>query len=148
MRFIFSLLLLTFCFASTFAQAPVSPVKWNFELKKGVNASEVDFVATATINKGWQIYSVYMADGGPIPTSFTFDEVTGGELQGDIKELSQKIKAMDPLFEMEVIKFKDKAEFIQPIKNTKAVHVKGSVMYMCCDNEKCLPPTSVPFDLH
>jgi hypothetical protein len=126
-------------------QETPSPVKWSFNLVKSANNS-AEFLATADISKGWNIYSVYMGEDGPVPTSFSFDNIDGGILKGKIVEKSHKISAFDELFSMEVIKFKEKAEFSQ-LLDGQNISLKGTVMYMCCDSQRCLPPTSVPFAL-
>lgn len=145
-KIFFALIVLkSFC---ALAQQTPSPVKWNFNLvAKGKDKAE--FVATATINAGWNIYAVYMSDEGPIPTSFTFASVMNADLDGKIIEKSKQIKGFDPLFEMEVVKFKEKAEFAQVIalhSNTKP-QMQGYVTYMSCDSQKCLPPVDVPFNV-
>jgi thiol:disulfide interchange protein DsbD len=145
-KIIFSLLAITSL--NLYSQKHPSPVKWDFELtSNGTNKSE--FKAIATINPGWNIYAVYMSDEGPIPTSFTFETIENGELEDKIVEKSKPIKGFDPLFEMEVIKFKETAEFIQVVKNKTGAKpiVKGYVTYMTCDSERCLPPVDVPFNV-
>jgi len=53
---------------------------------------------------------------------------------------------MSEMFGVNVIKFKDKAEFRQKIKGASSgTTIKGNVSFMTCDAEKCLPPVSVPF---
>ncbi|MBK9688865.1 MAG: hypothetical protein IPO65_14360 [Saprospiraceae bacterium] len=133
-------------FLSLLSMAQKSPVSWSFTLDK-TKAQKSEFKATAQINKGWNIYAVYMSDEGPIPTSFTFDQVQNGAIEGKIKEMSKSIKGFDELFEMEVVKFKEEAVFTQAFTNTGALRVKGSVTFMCCDSERCLPPATVQFDL-
>lgn len=128
--------------------AQQSPVQWNFDIvSAGDNIAE--FKATATITPGWNIYAVYMSDEGPIPTSFTFEDVKNGKLEGEIVEKSKQIKGFDPLFDMEVIKFKGKAEFSQSVKKDAGgkTQLQGYVTYMTCDNHKCLPPVDVPFNV-
>jgi hypothetical protein len=127
--------------------AQQAPVKWSFELKS-TNAGKAEFTAKAIINKGWNIYSVYMEEGGPVPTVFTFDQVVKGSLEGKIIEKSEKITAYDDLFEMDVIKFKNTAEFSQALVYAdKELRLMGNVLFMCCDSQRCLPPVKVPFDL-
>lgn len=133
-------------FFSLLSMAQKSPVSWKFSLEKsGSDASE--FKASAQIAKGWNIYAVYMSDEGPIPTSFAFDLVQNGVLQGKIIEASKPIKGYDELFEMDVIKFKEEAVFTQAFKTAGGLMVSGSVTFMCCDSERCLPPATVQFDL-
>jgi hypothetical protein len=141
-------LILFFPFLSSYAlMAQQSPVKWSFELKSK-NMESAEFTAKADISKGWNIYSVYMDDGGPVPTSFAFEEIIKGSLIGQIVEKSEKISAYDELFEMKVIKYKNYAEFSQIIaKSESTIKLKGNVLFMCCDSQRCLPPSKIPFDL-
>jgi hypothetical protein len=140
--FVFLLLSVT-CLA--YAQVP-KPVKWTFSLD-AKNDGKAEFKATASIEKGWNIYSVYMGNDGPVPTSFDFTTIEGGSLDGKIIEVSKAMKAMDPLFDMEVIKFKEEAIFTNAVKGGKGLKLSGSVMYMCCDSARCLPPTTQAFNL-
>lgn len=131
-----SILLLSF--ASLQAQK-ISPVKWTFEIKK-INNTDYEIMATADINTGWTIYSQFTNDNGPVPTSFTLGSDTVS-----FEEKSKSTKEYDPLFEVDVIKFKNKAVFTKTIKRTDKTEVNGYVTYMTCDGEKCLPPTDVDF---
>lgn len=144
----FSFALLIFTSFGLTAQKQTTPVKWKFDLLSKAK-DKAEFVATATIEPGWNIYAVYMSDEGPIPTSFTFGSVINGELDGEIVEKSKQIKGFDPLFEMEVIKFKEKAEFSQLVNfvQQNKTHLAGYVTYMACDSQKCLPPVDVPFSV-
>lgn len=138
--------LIMMCLYACFSlSAQNSPVKWSFKLNK-VNDEKSEFYAKAEIAKGWNIYSVYMGEDGPIPTSFSFDEIVNGKIDGQVVEKSEKISVHDDIFDMQVIKFKDIAEFSQLLSG-KNLAIKGSVTYMCCDSKRCLPPTEVSFDL-
>ena len=128
------------------AFAQNSPVSWDFSLNK-TSESKAEFLAKANIAKGWNIYGVYMGNDGPVPTSFDFTEITLASLDGNIVEKSLKISVYDDLFEMDVIKFKEQAEFVQSINAKSGTKIKGTVLFMCCDSKRCLPPASVPFDL-
>jgi hypothetical protein len=141
------IVLFFFMFVQMNGFAQTSPVKWSFELKNA-GSGKTEFIAQADISSGWNIYSVYMEEGGPVPTAFTFDEIEKGKLEGQVIEKSEKIAAFDDLFEMNVIKFKNKAEFSQLIASSESnVKLKGNVFFMCCDSQRCLPPTKVVFDL-
>lgn len=123
----------------------VNPVAWDFEVTQNEDASYT-LTATAKMKGEWAIYSQHTGEGGPIPLKFTYED--GVTLIGDTKEDSEAIKKMSKLFEIEVIKFKKEAVFTQifkPEEGTSAI--KGSLTFMCCDNQRCLPPTDVPFDV-
>jgi thiol:disulfide interchange protein DsbD len=126
--------------------AQKSPVSWNFSLEPKGN-DKATFVAQASIAKGWNIYAVYMSDEGPIPTSFAFDKIDNGSLDGKVIEASTPIKGYDELFEMEVVKFKNEAVFQQSFITKPGFQLSGAVTFMCCDSERCLPPATVSFAL-
>ena len=140
------LLLFFACFAFQTLQAQMEePVKWSFELKQ-VSDTEYDVIFNANIDRGWSVYSQYLDQGGPIPTSFSFD--AGVQIEGKAKEVGNKKETYDSVFGMNLVKFTDRARFTQRITVEKNVDViKGYVTYMTCDESSCLPPTDVNFNL-
>ena len=123
------------------------PVSWSFDVKD-INDEEVELVFTADIKKGWNVYSQYIEEGGPFPTTITY-ETEGVEKLGPAKEEGYKKEGMDPIFEMNVIKFLAKEPYVirQKIKKGSLTSVTGYLTYMTCDDERCLPPTDVEFEL-
>ena len=120
------------------------PVKWTFSsANKG---KEAELVFSATIDKGWHLYSQFIEDGGPIPTAFVFEPGEGYELVGTASE-GKATEYYDPNFEMDLKYFSTKAEFKQKIKfkGTANVTINGFVEFMVCDDERCLPPDQVDF---
>ncbi|MDB9721221.1 protein-disulfide reductase DsbD family protein [Winogradskyella sp.] len=145
---------LLYCFAAFYfsfnLQAQVvEPVTWETRSEK-ISDTEYDLISTATIDSGWHLYSQVVPEGGPIATSFTYNENTGYQLVASTIEQDGKI-VDDPVFEMKIKFFENKAEFRQRIKvlNSELSLVEGEVEFMVCDDEKCLPPTyiDIKFDL-
>lgn len=123
----------------------LQPVSWNFNTNKLEDGS-YEFIATAKIKGDWAIYSQHTGKGGPVALKFSYAD--GIDLIGETKENSDPIKKMSALFEVEVIKFKKEAVFIQKFRPKEGVlAIKGSLKYMCCDDLRCLPPTEVAFDV-
>jgi thiol:disulfide interchange protein DsbD len=121
------------------------PVSWEFKVSKNEDAT-YSFTATAKMKGDWAIYSQHTGEGGPIPLKFNFED--GVELIGVTIEESEAIKKISELFDVEVIKFKKEATFTQLFRaNKDQLSFKGSLKFMCCDSQKCLPPTDVPFDI-
>ncbi len=119
-----------------------SPVSWIFELKK-INTSEYEIIATASIKKDWLLYSQFTDDTGPVPTQFVLeDEVVTFE------EKSKSLKEFDPMFDVDVIKFKEMAVFSKKVHRSEKKNISGYVTYMTCDGTKCLPPADVNFNLN
>lgn len=121
------------------------PVKWKTEVKR-TSDTEADLIFTATIQSGWHLYSQHLDDGGPVPTSFTFQELGTAKLKGEVSE-GEGHTEMDPNFQMEVKYFETKAKFVQKVTvSNDATTVKGELEFMVCNDERCLPPDYVPFE--
>ena len=121
------------------------PVSWHiFTQKTGVQDYNIKF--EAYINKGWVIYGMQSSPGGPVATSFDFDENLEIHFHGIPTEDTKPEMKFEPLFDTEVLKFSQKAIFSQKVsKLGKSFVVNGRIQYMACDGTKCLPPTDVPF---
>lgn len=122
------------------------PIKFKTEWKK-TSETEAEIIFNATIDKGWHVYSTELDEGGPISASFNIDEIKGAETIGKLTPVGNEINEMDPIFGMKVRYFVDKATFIQKIKITdKNYTIKGFLEFGACNDENCLPPTSVDFN--
>ncbi|MBK8442648.1 MAG: sugar transporter [Sphingobacteriales bacterium] len=105
-------------------------------------------VLKATIEKGWYLYSQYLQDGGPVPTSIQFKEEKGITIADKIEEKGLAPKSgYDELFQMDITKYAQEATFTARVKQKKATPatLQGSVEFMTCDDTKCLPPDQVDF---
>ncbi len=121
------------------------PVKFKTELKT-VSASEAEIVFTATIDKGWHIYSTDLGDGGPISATFNLEKISGAKVAGKLKPQGKEVATFDKLFDMKVRYFVNTATFVQKLTLTGgAYYVEGYLEYGACNDENCLPPTQVPF---
>ena len=122
------------------------PVKFNSELKR-ISETEAEIVFNAVIDKGWHVYSTELGDDGPISATFNVDNISGAEVDGKLLPQGNEIEEMDPIFEMKVRFFESKATFVQKIKITdEKFNIKGYLEYGACNDENCLPPTSVDFE--
>ncbi|NNK82489.1 MAG: thioredoxin fold domain-containing protein [Flavobacteriaceae bacterium] len=144
MKKLFLFLTVTF---SLFSSAQIlEPVKWEFETVK-LSDSEYEVKFKAVIEESWAIYSQFVDEGGPIPTSFTFEEIDGFKLLGDVVESDEnKVVKNDPVFQMVVGKFYNEAFFTQKVEVLDETNVlKGFLSFMTCDDTRCLAPTDVNF---
>lgn len=125
----------------------LEPVKWSTSVEK-ISDTEYNLVSIATIDKGWHLYSQNVPDDGPIPTTFTYAE-DGFQLLENTKE-EEGHTVDDPVFEMKIKFFENKAEFKQRIKvlNNELSIVKGEVEFMVCDDARCLPPSYVDLEFN
>lgn len=127
---------------------PVNPVSWSASIQK-ISDDEFNLSFKASLQKGWYIYSQFLSEDGPVPTRLDFNGNDHIELVGKSTETSPKVvKGYDPLFGMNLTKFKQEATFTQRIKiKTKEAGkmLQGFVEYAICDDSKCLPTTEVNF---
>jgi len=129
---------------SSFGQM-FNPVSWSFSAEE-VSENVYDLKFNAKIESGWAIYSQFIGEDGPIPTSFEFE--AGGHFtrDGEVKESDNAKKSHDPIFEMELIKFYKTATFTQRVEvSDKSKPIAGYLTFMTCNDERCLPPTDVDF---
>ncbi len=118
-----------------------NPIKWKTSVQK-ISDTEYELQAKAIIENGWHLYSQNVADGGPIPTHFTFTKTSEFKIIGDVKE--EKGKTInDPVFKMQITFFEKETTFKQRIKliGNKPFKIKAEVEFMVCNDENCLPPS-------
>lgn len=138
-----SLLLLT-SFVS-FGQSKV--VDWSYETKT-LASGEIEITFTADIEDGWKLYSQHTAEGGPLPTEFFLEPAQGVELIGDVAETSKAKTELSDLFEIDVTSFTEHANFVQKVRTkNNGSQLKATISYMCCDGNRCLPPTDKTFNI-
>lgn len=140
---------LTFLLGAACSQAQVlQPVKWSFSAKK-IADSTYEVRLSATVAPAWAIYAMDTPEGGPIPTAVRFQPNPMILLQGDIRQAGTLRKKQDPTFGVGVHYFMDKADFVQVVRLRSPVKtvLSGTVEYMACDQERCLPPETVPFTI-
>ncbi len=119
------------------------PVKFTSQLKTSSSA-EAEIVFSATIDKGWHVYSTNLGTDGPIQASFTVEKMTGAELVGTLKPVGKEISEYDEMFGMKLRYFENNVQFVQKIKFTAADYdIDCYLEYGACNDESCLPPSTV-----
>lgn len=120
-----------------------SPITWKFSQEQ-IEGDEYNLIISANADRGWNIYSQFTPEGGPIPTTLSWETGAHFELIGKAKETGHKKTGIDDLFGVEVIKFLSDKPYVM----TQRVKIKdygtpiGLIFeYMCCDDEQCMPPT-------
>lgn len=133
-----STFLLVLCAALAYAQV-------DFKVTyKRVSPTEVDVIFTGKAAPGWHIYGTSIPDGGPTPASFDIDSAKGARLKGGLKGGPGLKTSNDPIFEMEVSYYEGTATFTQRVELTeKDYELQGYLKFGACNDENCLPPTSV-----
>lgn len=143
LSFLITLLLFAF---NGFTQIE-DPVKWSFS-SEAINDKEAYVVITADIDKGWHVYSQFIEEGGPIPTSFVFNKNPDFSLIGKVTESPKAVSAFDKNFGMQISWHESKVVFKQKVAiNKPGVKVTGSLEFMVCNDTKCLPPSDVEFSV-
>ncbi len=117
----------------------LTPVTWDSEVKE-VDGDTITLLMHASIEENWHLYTQNIPDGGPIPTTFTFDNPNNDfELVGETIE-SESHTSFDKIFEMDLGYFDITATFTQKIrllnKDISAINVL--VDFQSCDDEKCI----------
>jgi hypothetical protein len=126
-------------------ESNIKPVKWTYEFKKTAD-KEYDLIFKARIEKGYHLYSQHIDEGGPIPTSFSFNSSESYQRIDSVKEISKAKRVHDPNFDMDLIYYSNSAEFVQHVKiNGVLKPITGTLQYMVCDDKKCFPPEDVDF---
>lgn len=142
-------ILYTLFFVQTSMDAQVyDPVKWKFDVKE-ISDTEAEISFTAIIEDGWHIYATELSsDEGPLPTEFMFDNSKDYKTVGKIQQGKFKTE-YDKNFQMDLDYFEGKPVFKQKIQRISSLDFKvnGELSYMVCDDQKCLPPEYVPFEV-
>jgi hypothetical protein len=119
-------------------QSP-TPVAWTFSVAP-LQRSETTLVITATITAGWHLYSQSMKSGGPIPTRIKFTPGNDYILGGTTLEKGNAASFYDDTYEMEIVWYEGVVTYLQPVTlAAPAATIKGSIEYMTCNNEMCVP---------
>lgn len=129
-----------------FAQNPVS---WSFTSKK-VSDKVYEVIAIASIQPGWHLYSQNQPeDAIAQPTAFMFNKNPMLNFEGKVKEMGKLEKYRDEKLEVSANQYSNKVQFVQVVKLKGAAKtaVTGKLEFQTCDDQKCLPPKTVPFTI-
>ena len=139
-------LVFTLIFTTWVLQAQiVNPTKWDFNSKQ--NGQDVELIFHATIDHGWHLYDTYLPEGGPIATTITYNDSTLFDFVGEIQKNPLPEAHFDETFQLQVGYFSDEATLTQKIhlKSSGPVEIKGTVLFMSCNDETCTPPEETEF---
>ena len=137
------ILFLLFSFVLLAVTAAQAQVKFSVSTKR-VSPTEIDVVFTGNMASGWHVYGTDIAPGGPTVATFGTDVLKGAKLKGALRAGAGLKRKQDPIFDMPVSYFEHTAQFTQRIELTeKQYEVKGYLRYGACNDENCLPPTTV-----
>ena len=132
-------ILLSLSSLSLFSQDDKNPVKFSQEFRK-ISDTEYELIMKADIYEGWHVYSQKTADGGSLPSEFSYEKAGDDyELVGETTE-SETIVEYSDIFEVDETFFKENAVFKQKIKLLKpdVNQVDVNLFYQVC-KEVCIP---------
>nr|WP_297915298.1 thioredoxin family protein [uncultured Allomuricauda sp.] len=122
-----------------YGQSDENPATWTYKVKK-LSELEYELVFKGKIQEGWHVYSQYTAEGGSLPSEFTFERAGEDyELLGKTTE-SKTITEYSDIFEVEETFFKKEAIFTQRIRLLRADvnQIMVNLFYQICQ-EVCIP---------
>ncbi len=132
------------CLGTAFAQMH-EPVKFKVEKVK-VDDSHFRVLFSSRIAPGWHVYGTDIPDGGPTAASLTITKSEGAKAVGALRPTGKVHKSMDTVFGMELTYMVGNASFAQTFEITDDKYaVEGYLIYGACNDENCLPPSSVDF---
>ena len=137
------------CVATLLPAQIYEPVKWSYKLDK-LSSNEAECVITAIIDKGWHLYTLYMPDEGPRPTTIAFTDANGLVPVGQLLVPKDSITEYDINFDMNLSYYKTRAVFIQRFAiqhPNDSIGLKGYIEFMACNDRMCLPPQTIDFAL-
>ncbi|MBR4522515.1 MAG: thioredoxin family protein [Prevotella sp.] len=106
---------------------------------------EITIFFSGKMSDGWHIYS-QNEKNGPTPTTLTISSIKGAEPVGTLSADRKPIKKFEEVFDAEVMYFEKSVIFSQKLKLTGGKYsVEGYLEYGACNDQTCLPPTSVDF---
>ena len=107
---------------------------------------EITISFSGTINKGWHVYAPEEKHG-PTAASINIDKIEGARLEGGLKANKPATKKYEEVWKGEVAFFEDNVVFTQKVKLTgKEYKIEGYFEYGACNDDVCIPPTSVDFN--
>ena len=126
-----------------------NPVTWTFSTKK-IDDKTYELHMTASIQSGWHLFSQNQPDDAiAMPTDITINNNPLLKLDGKIREVGSMEKFHDKKLDLSANQYSDKVDFIQVVKlKAKAkTNLTGSVEFQTCNDQKCLPPKTVTFNV-
>ncbi|MEA3316650.1 MAG: cytochrome c biogenesis protein CcdA, partial [Bacteroidota bacterium] len=117
----------------------VESVKWENK-SKNIDKNTAELVFNAKIAMHWHLYSQYFEDGGPVKTTFYFNESENYKLVGKMLESPEPEEVFDETFKIKVKYFSNQAVFKQKIEvlTEKDFTISGSIEYQTCQDDKCM----------
>ncbi len=130
------------------AHAQGAKINWTYSAKKlAGNKYELHLIANPPA--GWHIYSQTTPAGGPVQTTFKFNNNALVTRTGKVKETGKIVNYFDVNFKVNVKYFEGKVDFVQIviIKGKIKTNVSGEIESMICNDKICMPPSTEKFNI-
>ena len=126
-------------FASLAASAqPMEPVQWTSSVKS-LGDSQYEIIFKALVEQDWHIYDMGPYEvGGPMATTFTYEDLAGAELVGDVKVSKETVRQFNDVYEMEIGYYEGEVIFTQLVKAESAATLNVMVDWMACNESNCV----------
>jgi hypothetical protein len=133
-------------FVSKCSLSAQTPYRWTFAAKK-IAERTYEIHCRIDVNAPWHTYSQTTPDGGPLPTKFIFARNPLFVLDGTVIENGKLLIKHEAVFGVDVKYFDGQVDFVQKVTLRGAVktNFSGSVEFMVCNDQQCLPPTTQKF---
>jgi thiol:disulfide interchange protein DsbD len=148
-----ALIITILSFSVTISAFSQTPVNWSYTAKKVADKTYESHLST-TVQMPWHIYSQTSPEGGALPTKIVFNKNPLAKPDGKTKEIGKIVSKYVEVFGVTVKYFDGKADFVQVITLRQAqgdkpikTKISGSIEFMACNDEQCLPPQTVKFNV-
>lgn len=130
---------LLFSLASAIAQVTFKP-----SLKQTA-PDEITITFAGSIAGGWHVYAPDEKNG-PVPATFNVEKSEGLKAAGGLKADKAPMRKHEEMFGATVSYYENAVTFTQKLKITgQHYSIQGYLEYGACNDQSCLPPTSVDF---
>ena len=137
-------LFLTSVFSVLSCLLTIAQVDFSHYVKQTAD-DEITIFFSGKMTDGWHIYS-QNEKNGPTPTTLTISSIEGAKPVGTLSADRKPIKKFEEVFNAEVMYFEKNVLFSQKLKLTGGKYsIEGYLEYGACNEQNCLPPTSVDF---
>lgn len=107
---------------------------------------QLELCLKGVVEDGWHIYGANFEDGGPQRATITLEKQDGVKAIGTLQTIGNVHRGTDPMFGMEVETIEGEVTFVQTYELTQqAYEISGYFTYGACNDQNCIPPTSVDF---
>lgn len=136
-------IIVVFLFSVVVSLSAQKPIKWRSSAKM-ISQTEGELIIKSKIEPGWHLYGTQIPSGGPKATKFDFSQSIGVEFVGPITPSVAPKYVHDKTFDIKLNWWDKDVVFIQKFKLTAKTSAKivGSISYMGCNDQTCLPPSS------